>query len=167
MPAIKAALASADSAVIARQVQQNRNVELEIDGRCIEFEPEDIQVQTTSAEGYVSSSADGCLVALDTSLDHALIIEGLARELVRTVQDARKSAGLEISDRIALEITGTARVLEALQQHRKYIMTETLALELSSPQEKPAAEVASKIDHRFQVNRTLRDDSWQIVLAKQ
>ena len=167
MPAIKAALASADSAVIARQVQQNRNFGLEIDGRCIEFEPEDIQVQTTSAEGYVSSSADGCLVALDTSLDHALIIEGLARELVRTVQDARKSAGLEISDRIALEITGTDRVLEALQQHRKYIMTETLALELSSPQEKPAAEVASKLDHRFQVNRTLRDDSWQIVLAKQ
>ncbi|WP_424947350.1 isoleucine--tRNA ligase [Candidatus Spongiihabitans sp.] len=172
MPAIKAALASADSAVIVRRVQQQRNFELEIDGRRMEFEPEDIQVQTASAAGYASSSADGCLVALDTSLDHALIIEGLARELVRTVQDARKSAGLEISDRIALDIIGTDQVLEALQQHRDYIMTETLALELRSAREKSDDEkitsaVDGKLDHGFRVNRSLGDDSWQIVLARQ
>lgn len=166
MPAIKAALANADSAAIARHAQQKRNFELEIDGQYIEFEPEDIQVQTTSAEGYTSSSADGFLVALDTSLDHALIIEGLARELVRTVQDTRKSAGLEISDRIVLAITGSERILETLQQHRDYIMAETLALELPTNDEKITTETKRKLEHGFRVNRTLGDDSWCITLIK-
>lgn len=167
MPAIKVALASADSAIIAGHVQQQQNFALEIDGQSVEFEPEDIQVQTTSAEGYVSSSGDGCLVALDISLNHELIIEGIARELVRTVQDARKSAGFEISDRIVLEITGSDCVLEALQQYGNYIMAETLALELRSPSTEITAEAGDKLEHGFRVNRTLGEDSWQIVLAKQ
>ncbi len=160
MPAIKSVLASADSVAIVDQVQAGNNFELEVAGQAIEFEPEDIQVQTTSAQGYASSSADGCLVALDTTLDHALRVEGIARELVRTVQDARKSADLEISDRIMLGISGSQRVIEALQQHRDYIMTETLAMALLSASE-------SELEHGFRVQRTLGEDNWQIVLAKQ
>ena len=159
MPAIKAALARADSAVIVRQVQAGNNFELEVDGCVLKFEAEDIQVHTSSAQGYASSSADGCLVALDTSLNHDLIIEGIARELVRSVQDARKSAELEISDRIMLSIGGSAQVHEALQQHRDYIVAETLALDLVS-------ESHGELEHGFRVTRTLGDQHWQIVLAK-
>ena len=159
MPAIKAALARADSALIVRQVQAGNNFELEVDGCVLEFEAEDIQVHTSSAQGYASSSADGCLVALDTSLNHNLVIEGIARELVRSVQDARKSAELEISDRIMLSVGGSAQVHEALQQHRDYIVAETLALDLVS-------ESHGELEHGFRVTRSLGDQHWQIVLAK-
>ncbi len=160
MPAIKAVLANADSVAIVKQVQAGNHFELEVDGEIIEFEPDDIHVQTSSAAGYASSSADGCLVALDISLDHGLIVEGIARELVRAVQDARKSAELEIADRIVLGITGSARVCEALQQHRDYIMAETLALDL-------VAESDRELEHGFRVTRMLGEDHWKIALIRQ
>ena len=84
-------------------------------------------VETTSAEGYSSAEEGGCLVGLDTSLTQALEREGLARELVRTVQEARKQAGLDVSDRIILRIDGTPEVAAALDAHRNYLMEETLA----------------------------------------
>ena len=57
----------------------------------------------------------------------ALREEGLARELIRTVQESRKQAGLEVSDRITLRIVGSAPVEQALQGHKTLIMAETLA----------------------------------------
>ena len=85
-----------------------------------------------------------------------MLIEGIARELVRTVQDARKSADLEISDRILLTITGSNLVQEALATYRDYIMSETLALELN---QNPV--------QGFNAQRTLEEQSWEITLAKQ
>ena len=77
-------------------------------GETLIFEPEDVLVETTSAEGYACAEEGGWLVGLDTALTEALEREGLARELVRTVQEARKQAGLEVSDRITLRIDGSA-----------------------------------------------------------
>ncbi len=114
MPAIKAALTEADGNRVVRQIQDGTVYELEIEGRKIVFEREDIQILTSSAQGFAACSGQGYLVALNTSLDSALLTEGVARELVRTVQDTRKLAGLEISDRITLCITGTPRVCAAL-----------------------------------------------------
>ncbi|NIQ27868.1 MAG: hypothetical protein GTN88_15750, partial [Gammaproteobacteria bacterium] len=64
----------------------------------------------------------GFLAALDTTLTDELVREGLAREIVRSVQDARKQAGLEVSDRITLGVSGSAAVAAALDVHRDYIM---------------------------------------------
>lgn len=153
MPAIKKALSIADSAWIAGKINQRENFQLVIEGKSIEFEPEDIQIQTSSAEGYTSSSGGGYLVALDTSVSHELKIEGIARELVRTIQDTRKSADLEISDRINLKITGTDLISQALSQHKKYIMSETLAISLDD-----------NLQDGFSVERSLEDESWRIEL---
>lgn len=128
---------------------------MEIEGREIVFEREDIQILTSSAQGFAACSGQGYLVALNTSLDNELLIEGVARELVRTVQDARKSAGLAISDRISLCITGTPRVCAALRQHRETILTETLAVEL-----------VDSLEGGFTAKRTLDDDNWVISLGK-
>jgi isoleucyl-tRNA synthetase len=155
MPDIKTELLKSDSAEIAKLVQQNKTFELEIAGQTLQFEPDDIQLQTKSAEGYACSSAEGFLVALDTTLNEPLIIEGIARELVRTIQDARKSAELEISDRIELAITGSERVMNAMQEYRDYIMSETLAVQLGQ----------THYDD-FDVNRTLADEYWKISLRK-
>ncbi len=91
------------------------------------FEEDDVLVESVSAEGYACAEEGGYLVGLDTRLDDALLQEGLARELVRTVQEARKQAGLEVSDRIVLRVTGSDAVQAAVVGHRDFLMDETLA----------------------------------------
>ena len=76
------------------------------------------------------SSANGYLVALDTTLDDDLRLEGLARELVNRVQRLRREAGFEVADRIRLGIAGADPLEAAARQHTAYIAGETLAVEV-------------------------------------
>ena len=69
-------------------------------------------------------------VGLDTQLDAELAAEGLARELVNRIQNLRKTAGLEVSDRIELGVQGTDEVEAAVAGHRDYVSGETLAVAL-------------------------------------
>ncbi len=156
MPAIKRALSEADGSWIAGEIAAGRRFRLQIENQEIEFEAEDCQVQTSSAEGYSCAGEDGFMVALDTSLTDELVLEGIAREIVRSVQDARKSARLEISDRIDLGISGTSLVEQAIETHREYIMAETLSQSLA-----PADQVDG-----FTAEKILEDQSWKISLAK-
>ncbi|NKB75854.1 MAG: isoleucine--tRNA ligase [Gammaproteobacteria bacterium] len=157
MPAIKTALGQADGAWIARKVSNSESFTLDIQEQPIEFGPDDVQVLTSSAQGYASSEGNGYLAALDTSLTETLIIEGLAREVVRTVQDARKSAGLEISDRIYLCVEGSEKVLAAISTHKEYLISETLTVGLKRKEE---------IENSFETHRATEDESWTINLAR-
>ena len=78
-------------------------------------------------EGYQVEAESGHAVALELDLDDELRREGLAREVVRAVQEARKQAGLEVSDRIALALGGDEELLAAAREHESYIAGETLA----------------------------------------
>lgn len=69
----------------------------------------------------------GGFVVLDAEITPELAREGLARDLVRAVQQARKDSGLEVSDRISLTVTGSEAVLDATIVHRDLIVSETLA----------------------------------------
>ena len=95
-------------------------------------------------------------MGLDTTLTEALEREGLARDLVRTVQEARKQAGLEVSDRITLRIEGSAGVAAALDAHRGYVMEETLATGWGAAEWSPA----------YSVEHTLGAERWTIGLAR-
>jgi isoleucyl-tRNA synthetase len=117
---------------------------------------EDVLVETRSAEGFACGEDSGYLTALDTTLDDELIREGIARELIRTVQDARKKAGLEVSDRIVLGISGSEGVRAALDRYREHLMTETLAVDWRVEQDEPL----------IRERRTLDDEEWTIELAK-
>jgi isoleucyl-tRNA synthetase len=86
-------------------------------------------IETESATGFACAEDEGYLVGLDTTLDADLRREGLAREIVRAVQDARKEAGFEVSDRIVLGVEGDDAVRMSIKAHRPYIMAETLASE--------------------------------------
>ena len=70
-------------------------------------------------------------MALDLQLDDELRREGLAREIVHAVQNARRQAGLEVTDRIALTLGGDAELLEAAQAHEAHLAGETLATAVS------------------------------------
>jgi isoleucyl-tRNA synthetase len=69
----------------------------------------------------------GGFVVLDTSITPELAAEGLARDLVRAVQQARRDGDLDVSDRISLSVTGSDAVLEAARTHEQLITRETLA----------------------------------------
>jgi isoleucyl-tRNA synthetase len=115
-----------------------------------------VLVETRSAEGFACGEDSGYLTALDTSLDDELIREGIARELIRTVQDARKKAGLEVSDRIVLGVSGSGGVQAALDRYRDHLMAETLAVDWKVAQDEPL----------IRERRTLDDEEWTIELAK-
>ena len=155
IPKIRQALEAADGAEIAATVARGDNVQLDVDGQPVTLGPDDLLIETSSAEGYACGEDGGYLTALDTSLSDDLIMEGVARELVRTVQDARKQAGLEVSDRIVLGVSGTAGVEAALAVHKDYLMSETLAIEWQVGQSDP----------RLSEERNLDDEIWQIEIT--
>ncbi len=129
VPAIRLALAGMASAEVAGKVARGEPTVIELDGRTLELAPDSLLVETVSAEGYACAEQSGYLVGLDTRLSEELVLEGLARELVRTVQDARKQADLDVSDRIWLHISGSDAVTAALAVHRDFVMGETLSTE--------------------------------------
>ena len=155
IPKIRQALEAADGAEIAATVARGDDVQLDVDGEPVTLGPDDLLIETSSAEGYACGEDGGYLTALDTSLSDDLIMEGVARELVRTVQDARKQAGLEVSDRIVLGVSGTAGVEAALAVHKDYLMSETLAIEWQVRQSDP----------RLSEERSLDDEIWQIEIT--
>jgi isoleucyl-tRNA synthetase len=156
VPAIRTALEQADGAAVAGAVARGENFALDVDGETITLGAEDVLVETGSAEGFACGEDAGYLTALDTTETEELIREGLARELVRTVQDARKQAGLEVSDRIVLGISGSPGVTAALAEHRDYLMAETLATAWATGQQQPL----------FREQRSLEDESWSIEFSK-
>ncbi|WP_298747434.1 isoleucine--tRNA ligase [uncultured Serinicoccus sp.] len=74
----------------------------------------------------------GGFVVLDTEVTEDLAKEGLARDLVRAVQGARKDAGLEVTDRISLTVVGDDEVWDAAMTHQQLVMTETLAVQFGA-----------------------------------
>jgi isoleucyl-tRNA synthetase len=155
IPAIRQYLATADGAAIAAAVARGAAQVFRVDGQELEIQPADLLVESASAEGFACAEEGGYLVGLDTTLNAELRREGLARELVRAVQDARKQAGLEVADRIALFVEGDSAVMAALQEHRAYLMSETLATAWRLP-----AEGA------FVVRQEQDEASWVIHLAR-
>ncbi|MEA2580419.1 MAG: isoleucyl-tRNA synthetase [Actinomycetota bacterium] len=119
-----------DDGTLAGRLAHGEAVELTISGVIVVIEPVDVDLAQEVREGWGVASESGITVALDLELADDLRTEGLARELVRTVQDARKAAGFEVSDRIALGVEGDDAVIAALRAHADYIAGETLATDL-------------------------------------
>ena len=95
------------------------------------WNPGEVLVEHTAPEGYVVASDSGYAAAVNIALTDELRAEGTAREIVRLVQNLRKSSGLEISDRIVLGVTGPDAVGKVLSDFEPYVKQETLAVELS------------------------------------
>ena len=109
MPQVAAAVAALDPARVASTVAAGGEVGISIDGTDHSLGGDDLTMALAPLEGYEVEAEAGHAVALQLEIDEELRREGLAREIVRTVQNARKEAGLEITDRIALGLGGDAR----------------------------------------------------------
>jgi isoleucyl-tRNA synthetase len=92
--------------------------------------PEEVEVHRSAAEGYAIAEDNNYLVALDTRLTEDLLMEGLAREVVRRVQTMRKDADFDISDTITLKYNASERLATAIERFSEYIRAETLSSQL-------------------------------------
>jgi isoleucyl-tRNA synthetase len=96
------------------------------DGTPVTVDPSMIQVVEESREGWTVATEGGVSVALDLTVDDVLRREGLARELIRTINDQRKQLDLQLSDRIRLELAIDGQLERAVADHRETICRETV-----------------------------------------
>ncbi|MFD1730439.1 class I tRNA ligase family protein [Deinococcus malanensis] len=127
VPQVRAALQEADASEVARFVRDGKFFEVVAPtGERFELGPDEVLVDARSPEGFAAQEEAGYLVAFDTQLTRELELEGLARDLVRGIQDGRKKAGFEVSDRITLHLDLTGDTREAAEVWQEYLMSETL-----------------------------------------
>jgi isoleucyl-tRNA synthetase len=110
------------------RILDGRGVEVDLGGEKLVVTREDVLVERTPKPGVAVAASGDLVVALDTQLDEPLEREGLAREFVNKVQNMRKTADLDIAQRIRLRFHGDATICAAVEAHRDYIESETLAL---------------------------------------
>jgi isoleucyl-tRNA synthetase len=131
-PAVAAAIAAADAASLARDLADTGSATVTVDGEAVEVTAAEVLLSERPREGWSVVNEQGETVALDLEVTPELRRAGLAREVVRTLQEARKNAGLEVSDRIELWLTASdAELAEALRDHGDEIAQEVLASALS------------------------------------
>jgi isoleucyl-tRNA synthetase len=126
---VKAALAAADGSALVATLDAEGSVEVAGE----RLTADDVEVRAHRHEAFALAEDGGWAVALDLELDDDLRREGLARELVHSLNDLRKRIGLEVADRVAVTIDpdADAAVAEAIAAHRDYVMREVLAEDLT------------------------------------
>jgi isoleucyl-tRNA synthetase len=131
MPQVAAAIEALDPNHVATASAGERRIGINVDGHEHELEPEDVALAMQPVAGYEVEAEAGRAVALSLELDDELRREGLAREIVHAIQNARRGAALDVSDRIRLTLDGDAALLDAARAHEGYVAGETLAVEIS------------------------------------
>jgi isoleucyl-tRNA synthetase len=127
MPQVAAAVEALDPVHVAKVMADGGEVGISVDGDEHSLVPDEVNLVLQPLEGYEVEAEAGHAVALQLELDDELRREGLAREIVHAVQNARKAAGLDISDRIELRLGGDEELLAAAREHEPYIAGEVLA----------------------------------------
>jgi isoleucyl-tRNA synthetase len=105
---------------------------LKLNGTSFAFGPDDIMIIRDGLEGWEVETEEGVTVAADTNLTDALVKEGVAREIVNRVQNMRKEADFEVTDRILINVSGDEVIQESIRELSSYIKSETLAEDITS-----------------------------------
>ncbi|MEJ7797260.1 MAG: isoleucine--tRNA ligase [Solirubrobacteraceae bacterium] len=130
MAQVAAAVAALDASHVADALRDGEQVAIFIDGHDHALDEDDLQLVMAPLEGYQLEHEGSHAVALELTLDDGLRREGLAREVVHAVQNARREAGLEIVDRIVLTLGGDEELLAAARAHERYLAGEVLAVRI-------------------------------------
>jgi isoleucyl-tRNA synthetase len=136
-----AAIAALDSERV-ETLAGGGTVTIQAGGTPIEIRPDDVRITHVPHAGSVVAADAGIVVVLETGLTEALVREGLAREFVSKVQNMRKAADLQVTQRIALACWTDAAVRDAVERHQDYVLGETLCTECRFPAD-PAAEATA------------------------
>ena len=109
-----------------KYLEAEEEIELLIEGEKITLSNADVEIQSKDIEGWLVANNNGITVALDIQLNEKLVEEGVARELINRIQNLRKDAGFEVTDKIILYLTPHKSLNAALNNNLEYIKTETL-----------------------------------------
>jgi isoleucyl-tRNA synthetase len=112
------------------KIEKDRNILLAINGKEITLELADVEISSKDIEGWLVANEGSLTVALDVTITEDLRKEGVARELVNRIQNARKDTGLEVTDKIKLTVLNFENLQQSISENRAYIMSETLTKEL-------------------------------------
>ena len=145
-PALQRTIRAMSSEEVARALVGGGSVKVDVDGQTYDILPDEVEVRAQAKEGFAVAEEGAYVAALVTELTPELVQEGLAREFVRRVQDLRKSAELDVADRIKLFVVASTNLKSAIEAHREYITNETLAVSLDFS-EPPSS--ASSIEDDF------------------
>jgi isoleucyl-tRNA synthetase len=126
-PALAKIIIDLDTEKTARTFLAGEPLIITLEGQQYEILPEDVEVSAEAKEGFSIANEGAYMAALVTDLTPKLIQEGLAREFVRRVQDLRKQADFEISDRIEIFLECSPGLQNAISEFSAYIAVETLA----------------------------------------
>ena len=142
-PAIQKAILAMNAEEVAQTLLLGNSVKVTAAGETYDIQPEEVEVKAQAKEGFAVAEEGAYVAALVTDLTPELVQEGLAREFVRRVQDLRKTADLDVADRIELFVEATAGLRSAIEAHQEYIKAETLTSTLlfaSPPKEASVVE---------------------------
>jgi isoleucyl-tRNA synthetase len=127
---LRDALAEVDGADLQRALASDGTVRLDLDGEEVVLGPEDLTVRARAHEEFALAEDGPYAVALDTRVTPELRREGLAREVVRTLNEHRKRLGLAIADRVEVRLAARGELAAAVDAHRDWIAGEVLARRL-------------------------------------
>jgi isoleucyl-tRNA synthetase len=129
-PRVKTLLASVDGGDVRRAFDEHGVFTLDVDGESVALEPGDVEIRAEQHADLTLAQDGPHAVALDLTLDDDLRAEGMAREIIRVVNDRRKTNGFALTDRITVELCSTPRVVDAVERHLEWIKAEVLATAL-------------------------------------
>jgi isoleucyl-tRNA synthetase len=130
-PGLAKAITALDPGFAAPLFLDGQPVNVTSEGVEYSILPEEVEVRAQAKEGFAVANDGAYLAALITELTPELVREGLAREFVRRVQDMRKTADLDVADRIRVFVSASEGLKKAIEANRDYFMAETLTVELS------------------------------------
>lgn len=126
MKAVADAIAKLTAEEISELEKENR-LNLKLSDKTVELSTDDLEILTEDIPGSLVATEGGITVALDITLDEALISEGIARDLVNRIQNIRKESGLEITDRIRVTYKSDDYIQKSIENNLGYICAEILA----------------------------------------
>ncbi|WP_237274246.1 isoleucine--tRNA ligase, partial [Tenacibaculum ovolyticum] len=112
------------------KIEKEGSISVEINDKMINLETTDVEISSKDIEGWLVANAAGLTVALDVTINEELRKEGVARELINRIQNARKDTGLEVKDKIKLTVLKVEDLEESVIANEDYIKAETLTNEL-------------------------------------
>jgi isoleucyl-tRNA synthetase len=150
MPLVKKHLEQADGAALLAEMNQQQSIQFAIQGKNIQLDSQDVEVRLQAKDGWTAAQGRQCVVVLSTELTPELIAEGYARDVVRLVQEFRKTLDLPRDARIELYLnSASTELMSAIQANQEYVTSETLTLrlKLQQPDNQISQQTHSLGDH--------------------
>ena len=141
-----------------RKIEKEGKYQIQVDGQDIEIGLDEVNISSEDIPGWLVASNNNLTVALDVDVTDELKEEGIAREFINRIQNLRKDMGLEVTDKIHLNIQKHDLINTAIENHKEYIATQTLAesLNLVDKTEENSGTKFVEIDNTIQTNIQLR-----------